>query len=90
VTESREKERRILELEAELRTVRARMDVTDEPPWLTKDFHILYRVTERLVADIDAEKVVDLNGAKAQLRRLLPAFKHCEAARLGSQMKRGS
>jgi hypothetical protein len=62
----------------------------EDPFWLTKDFHILYRVTERLVADIDAEKVVDLNEAKAQLRRLLPAFEHCEAARLGSQMKRGS
>ena len=48
---------------------------------LVKDFHVLYRVTERLVADLDAEKVTDLGEVKAQLRRLMPAFEECEVAR---------
>lgn len=52
-----------------------------DPHWLVKDFHILYRLTERLVADLDAEKVTDLGWIRLQLQRLAPAFEECEAVR---------
>jgi hypothetical protein len=60
-----------------------------EAHWLVKDFHVLYRLTERLVADLDAEKVTDLGDVKAQLRRLMPAFEECEAARRMALQTRG-
>lgn len=60
-------------------------------PALVKDFHVLYRVTEQLVADIDAEKVLDIDPVKAELRRLLPAFEECEAVRVsGRKTKEGN
>lgn len=58
------------------------MSEVPEIPALVKDFHILYRLTERLVADLDAEKVTDLGFVKAQLQRLLPAFEECEVAKV--------
>jgi hypothetical protein len=59
-------------------------------PSLTKDFHVLYRLTERLVADLDEDLTrIDLEGAKAQLRRLMPAFEECEAARRMALQTRG-
>jgi hypothetical protein len=61
-----------------------------EAHWLAKDFHALYRLTERLVADLDEDLTrIDLDGAKAQLRRLMPAFEECEAARRMALQTRG-
>ena len=62
-----------------------------ELPALVKDFHVLYRAAERLVADLDAEKLTDLDYIKLQLRRLMPAFEECEAARrMVPQTKEGN
>lgn len=67
------------------------MKVVKDVSALVKDFHVLYRLTERLVADMAAEKEIDLGSVKAQLVRLLPAFEECEAARrMAGQGKGGS
>ncbi len=59
-----------------------------EVHWLTKDFHVLYRTVEQLVADLDAEKLTGLGYVKAQIERLRPAFEECEVARRMAQSKR--
>lgn len=62
-----------------------------EASWLVKDFHVLYRAAERLVAHIDAEGFIDLDVLRAQLQRLAPAFEQCEVERrMGRQTKEPS
>jgi len=56
-----------------------------EPPWLAKDFNVLYRVTRDLllaVGSADETRTAHaLNAVAAQLTRLEPAFLVTEALR---------
>jgi hypothetical protein len=56
----------------------------DDVPWLVKDFAVLYRAAERLVAGDDVrpgKAAGDFEALVLQVRRLRPAFDQCESVR---------